>query len=173
MKIRFASTSWSVISVKSVAYPTEIVAFGRTSLFDAFALICESVSKNTHPYVYDHIPPHLWIVHRPETERALIIRRGPGKVTGFFGWNRRTNEVTVGQWMKSKVYPFRADISPKGNYVIYFSLNGYWNSETKGAYTVASCSEPRPGNCLRHVSNSTKFPHPCWCTILMNTNLRP
>jgi hypothetical protein len=84
------------------------------------------------------IPPRLWIVHRPETHHALIIRRGPGKVTGFFGWNRRTNEVTVGQWMKSKVYPFRADISPKGTYLIYFSLNGYWNSETKGAYTAVS-----------------------------------
>jgi hypothetical protein len=84
------------------------------------------------------IPPRLWIVHRPETHHALIIRRGPGKVTGFFGWNRRTNEVVVGQWMKSKVYPFRSDISPKGNYVIYFSLNGRWTSEAKGAYTAVS-----------------------------------
>lgn len=84
------------------------------------------------------IPPRLWIVHRPETHHALIIRRGPGKVTGFFGWDRCTNEVTVGQWMKSKVYPFRSDISPKGTYVIYFSLNGHWNSETKGSYTAVA-----------------------------------
>lgn len=84
------------------------------------------------------IPPRLWIVHRPETHHALVIRRGPGKITGFFGWNRRTNEVTVGQWMKGKVYPFRSDISPKGKYVIYFSLNGRWTSETKGSYTAIS-----------------------------------
>lgn len=61
------------------------------------------------------VPPRLWIFHRQETDHALIIRRGPGKITGFFGWNRRTNEVTVGQWMKRKVYPLSVGYFSKRN----------------------------------------------------------
>lgn len=78
------------------------------------------------------------IVHRPETEYALIVRRGPSKQTAFFGWNRRTDKIELGQWVKAKVYPMRADICPEGKHVIYFALNGRWQSELKGSFTAVS-----------------------------------
>lgn len=83
-------------------------------------------------------PPRLWIVHRPENNHALVIRRGPSKQTAFFGWNRETNEISPGQWLKGRVYPKRCDLSPDGQYVIYFALNGKWDREGKGAWTAIS-----------------------------------
>lgn len=83
-------------------------------------------------------PPRLWIVHRPEHEHALVVRRGPSKRFAFFGWNRTNNEIELGQWLKGKIYPKRADISADGKYVIYFAHNGKWESESMGSWTAVS-----------------------------------
>jgi len=83
-------------------------------------------------------PPRLFILHRPETEHAMIIRRGPSKQTAFFGWNRRTNDIQTGQWLKGKVYHRRSDLSPDGKYIIYFAINGKWQDESRGSWTTVS-----------------------------------
>lgn len=83
-------------------------------------------------------PPRLWIVHRPENKHALVVRRGPSKQVAFFGWNRETNKISPGQWLKGKVYPKRCDLSPDGQHIIYFAFNGKWQTESKGSWTAVS-----------------------------------
>ncbi len=83
-------------------------------------------------------PARLHILSRPNLNKVLIIRRGPSKRVGFFGFDLATYELTQGQWLKGKIYERRSDLSPDGKYIIYFALNGKWKSETKGAWTALS-----------------------------------
>lgn len=69
---------------------------------------------------------------------GLVIRRGPSKHVATVGWNRRTDSFQLGQWFKGKIYPQRCDLAPNGEHLIYFALNGKWNSETKGSWTAVS-----------------------------------
>ena len=83
-------------------------------------------------------PPRLWIIQRPENKNALIIRRGPSKQVAFFGFDRKTDQIKLGQWLKGKIYPRRCDISPNGKHLIYFAHNGKWKSESQGSWTAVS-----------------------------------
>jgi hypothetical protein len=69
---------------------------------------------------------------------GVVIRRGPSKVVCTFGWNRSDDTFFVGQWLRGRVYERRADVSPDGKHLIYFAMNGRWDSETKGAWTAVS-----------------------------------
>ncbi|PKL78036.1 MAG: hypothetical protein CVV27_04045 [Candidatus Melainabacteria bacterium HGW-Melainabacteria-1] len=75
---------------------------------------------------------------RPKTPLAVIVRRGPSKVTCTLGWDRRDDSITVGQWLRARIYERRSDISADGRYLVYFAMNGRWDSESKGAYTAIS-----------------------------------
>jgi hypothetical protein len=75
---------------------------------------------------------------RPESPRAVVIRRGPASVHCTIGWELDGDRFAVGQWCKHKLYPRRSDISPDGVWLVYFALNGRWTSETRGAWTGLS-----------------------------------
>ncbi|WP_211264547.1 hypothetical protein [Gynuella sunshinyii] len=53
-------------------------------------------------------------------------------------WDRKSDYIELGQWMKGRIYERRADMSPDGKYFIYFAMNGKWNSETRGSWTAIS-----------------------------------
>jgi hypothetical protein len=67
-----------------------------------------------------------------------VIRRGPSKSTAVFGWDRRSDTFTLGQWVRARIYERRCDLSPDGKWFIYFAMNGRWDSETKGSWTAIS-----------------------------------
>jgi hypothetical protein len=73
-----------------------------------------------------------------DASTAVVIRRGPSKKVAVIGWDRETDEFTVGQWMKGRIYERRCDVSPDGKHFIYFAMNGHWDSETQGAWTAVS-----------------------------------
>jgi hypothetical protein len=75
---------------------------------------------------------------RPESPTAVVLRQGPSKVFCTIGWDLRTDEFTLGQWCRHKIYVDRCDISPDGYWMVYFALNGEWRSETLGAWTAVS-----------------------------------
>ncbi|MBX3730005.1 MAG: hypothetical protein KF858_12530 [Candidatus Sumerlaeia bacterium] len=54
------------------------------------------------------------------------------------GWDRDTDEFTVGQWMRGRIYERRCDLSPNGKLLIYFAMNGRWGSEARGAWSAIS-----------------------------------
>ena len=83
-------------------------------------------------------PARIHAILARNSERAVVIRRGPSKSVCTFIWNRKTDTFSLGQWMKGRIYERRSDISPDGRYFIYFAMNGKWDSETKGAWTAIS-----------------------------------
>ncbi|MEM9272378.1 MAG: hypothetical protein AAGA80_05365 [Cyanobacteria bacterium P01_F01_bin.143] len=83
-------------------------------------------------------PPRLHIIFARKSNKAIIFRRGPSKYVCSIGWDRQTNIFTLGQWLHGRIYERRSDISPDGKYIIYFAMNGKWQSEIKGSWTAIS-----------------------------------
>lgn len=77
---------------------------------------------------------HVLIAH--DSEKAVVIRRGPSKECCILGWDRKANTFSMSQWLKGRIYERRCDVSPSGKHWIYFAMNGKWESETKGAWTA-------------------------------------
>ncbi len=85
-------------------------------------------------------PARIHVLLARNAPYAVVIRRGPSKHTCFIGWDRRTDRFEPSQWLHGRVYERRSDISPNGRYLIYFAMNGHWQSETRGAWTAISRS---------------------------------
>lgn len=83
-------------------------------------------------------PPRLHVLLARDAPYAVILRRGPSKTVCAIGWDRRTDTFTVGQWMRGRIYERRSDLSPDGKYLIYFAMNGRWQSKTGGSWTAIS-----------------------------------
>ena len=76
-----------------------------------------------------------------ESDRAVIIRQGPKRQFRMILWHRDTDRFEDGQWLKKNLYTDRCAISPDGRHFLYFVLDGKWNSDAEGAYTVL-CRPP-------------------------------
>src|SRR5689334_22184837 len=83
-------------------------------------------------------PPRLHVILARESSLAVVIRRGPSKSVCTFLWDRSEDSFRLGQWMRGRIYERRCDLSPDGKYLIYFAMNGKWESETKGSWTAIS-----------------------------------
>ena len=73
-----------------------------------------------------------------EAPLGVVIRRGPSKRVCTLLWDRSTDEFRIGQWLKGRIYERRSDLSPDGRHLIYFAMNGQWESETQGSWTAIS-----------------------------------
>ena len=67
------------------------------------------------------IPARLHVILAREGSRAVVFRRGPADKVAVIGWERRNDTFTPGQWLRGRIYPYRCDLSPKGEYLIYFA----------------------------------------------------
>lgn len=85
-------------------------------------------------------PPRLHVLLASEKPYGVVIRRGPSKRVCFIGWDREKDEFMPTQWLKGRIYERRSDLSSDGKYLIYFAMNGRWDSEAKGAWTAISQS---------------------------------
>jgi hypothetical protein len=83
-------------------------------------------------------PARLHVLLASMNSSAVVIRRGPAKSVCTIGWDRKTDEFTLGQWLRGRIYERRADLSPNGRYLIYFAMNGKWSSEARGSWTAVS-----------------------------------
>jgi hypothetical protein len=83
-------------------------------------------------------PCRLHILLAQDTPYGVVIRRGPSKRVCTVGWNRESDSFTIGQWLKGRIYERRSDLSPDGRHLIYFAMNGHWESEVKGSWTALS-----------------------------------
>ncbi len=84
----------------------------------------------------EQFPARLHVLIASNSDKAIVIRRGPSKHTCVLSWDRKKNTFEVSQWLKGRIYERRSDICPSGKYWIYFAMNGKWNSEAKGAWTA-------------------------------------
>ena len=79
---------------------------------------------------------HLYFAH--DNARAVILRQGPKRLFRMILWDRDNDTFEDGQWLRHQVYPDRCDLSPDGQYFIYFALDAKWDSQSKGSYTAIS-----------------------------------
>lgn len=73
-----------------------------------------------------------------EAPNAVVIRRGPARQVAVIGWDRRTDEFTVGQWLRGRIYERRCDLSPDGRHMIYFAMGSPRAPQTKSTWTAIS-----------------------------------
>ena len=85
-------------------------------------------------------PARLHILLASQAPTGLVIRRGPANAVCTIGWNRKTDEFEVGQWLRGRIYERRADLSPNGQHLIYFARGSRGDAETKGSWTAISRS---------------------------------
>lgn len=83
-------------------------------------------------------PARLHVLLARDAPMGVIFRRGPSKEVGCFLWNRATDTFVAGQWLRGRIYERRSDLSPDGRFLLYFAMNGKWNSETGGSWTAIS-----------------------------------
>ncbi|MBD1916833.1 MULTISPECIES: hypothetical protein [Cyanophyceae] len=83
-------------------------------------------------------PPRIHILLARQAPVGLVIRRGPSKSVATMLWDRDRDTFHLGQWLKGRIYERRSDISPDGKHVIYFAMNGKWQSESRGSWTAIS-----------------------------------
>lgn len=83
-------------------------------------------------------PARAHILMARDAPVGIVIRRGPSKKVCTVMWDRRKDQFEVGQWLNGRIYERRSDISPDGKYLIYFAMNGRWDSETTGSWTAIS-----------------------------------
>ncbi len=84
------------------------------------------------------VPARLHVLLASESSAAVAIRRGPSRHTAVIAWDRKTDRFKVGQWLYGRIYERRCDLSPDGHHLIYFAMNGRWNSTVKGSWTAIS-----------------------------------
>ena len=68
-------------------------------------------------------PARLKVIVARSAPYAVIFRRGPNDRVCTIGWDLKTDTFSVGQWLKGRIYPHRADLSPDGKYMIYFAAD--------------------------------------------------
>jgi hypothetical protein len=56
----------------------------------------------------------------------------------IIGWDREKDTFQVGQWLHGRIYERRCDLSPDGRHLLYFAMNGKWQSEVLGSWTAVS-----------------------------------
>lgn len=84
--------------------------------------------------------PRLHVLLATEAPLGVVIRRGPAKWSSTIGWNRETDTFQLGQWVKARLYFNKCDLSPDGQHLLYFALDGQWESEAGGTYIALSRS---------------------------------
>jgi len=82
--------------------------------------------------------PRLHVLLARSADTAVIFRRGPSKRVATFAWDRASDAIQLGQWLKGRIYERRADLTPDGRHLIYFAFNGKRRSETRGSWTAVS-----------------------------------
>lgn len=81
-------------------------------------------------------PARLHVLMARAAPVALVIRRGPARHVAACLWDRASDTVRLGQWLKGRIYERRADISPDGRHWIYFAADHRPDTDTGGSWTA-------------------------------------
>ncbi len=91
-------------------------------------------------------PARLHVILARDTNRAVIIRRGPSKWVRLILWHTDSDTFEGGQWLCGRIYGERCALSPDGKLFLYFATqwhkagNGYmgsWSAISKPPYLTA------------------------------------
>jgi hypothetical protein len=90
-------------------------------------------------------PARLHLILARKAPVAAVFRRGPSRQVALLQWNLDTDTVTLGQWLKGRIYARRADLSPDGRHLICFAathrpadpFGGSWTAVSRMPYLTA------------------------------------
>jgi hypothetical protein len=71
------------------------------------------MSNNKHAKLHAILPR--------KGDKAVVFRRGPSSCVAVIGGDLAKDTFTIGQWLRGRIYPFRCDLSPSGEYLLYFA----------------------------------------------------
>jgi len=67
------------------------------------------------------IKARIKILNASKANQSVIFRRGPSKWVQLLKWNTKTDEILPRQWFNGRIYSNKSDLSPYGEYMIYFA----------------------------------------------------
>ena len=84
-------------------------------------------------------PCRLFVIQAREQPVALILRRGPSRWWHLIRWRTDDDTFEHGAWFHGRIYEDRCDLSPDGELLLYFALQGSrWQTDYKGTWTAVS-----------------------------------
>ena len=94
-------------------------------------------------------PARVKVITSMQSSHAIILRRGPSNFVATIGWDRETDEFTMGQWLIGRICAYRSDLSPDGRHFIYFAGKGsmppkipWWTAISRAPYLKAVYFQP-------------------------------
>ena len=69
-------------------------------------------------------PPRLFGIPARDAPIVAVLRRGPSNWSHVGRWDLERGVYEPGAWIKANLYPQRADLSPDGRWLCYFTLKG-------------------------------------------------
>lgn len=84
------------------------------------------------------IGARLHVLLAPKARLGVVLRRGPSKAVCSIRWDLDRDTFETGQWLRGRIYERRSDLSPDGRFMIYFAMNGKWQTEIGGSWTAIS-----------------------------------
>ncbi|MEM0943745.1 MAG: hypothetical protein AAGI70_07335 [Pseudomonadota bacterium] len=72
----------------------------------------------------ERIPARLHGLTARDAPVGVVIRRGTAKQVAVLLWDRQRDRFHLGQWMNGRTFALRCDLSPNGQYMIYFAYRG-------------------------------------------------
>lgn len=92
----------------------------------------------------DPVPARLHAILARDAPVGVVFRRGPSRAVAVCHWDLRTDRITLGQWLRGRIYALRADLSPDGRHMISFaatyklSPDRWGRPDTGGSWTAIS-----------------------------------
>jgi len=82
----------------------------------------------------------LYVLPAREAPVAVILRRGPSRWYHVIRWHTDTDQFEHGAWFKGRIYEESCDLSPDGELLLYFALQGWgpWGTSYEGSWTAVS-----------------------------------
>lgn len=83
-----------------------------------------------------------------DARRAVVFRRGPGKSVLVLAWTLTDDTLTIGQWLRGRIYERRCDLSPDGELLSYFAADfrnplRTWTAVSRPPYLTALALWPK------------------------------
>ena len=90
----------------------------------------------------------LFVILARSAANAVILRRGPSRAVELVRWDLSRDRFEEGQWLRGRVYERRCDLSPSGEYLLYFAAKwgtpmDTWSAVSRPPYFTALALWPK------------------------------
>jgi len=90
----------------------------------------------------------LYVIVARDAPLGVIFRRGPSKQVLLMKLNMEDDTFEIGQWLKARIYERRCDLSPDGEFLLYFAANWRkpyesWSAISRPPYLSALAMWPK------------------------------